>query len=277
MTAEPWQHIARNATGANDVAPPGHLEIKNVFKTYAVAGRRPVNVLSHVNLDVAPGAFVSLVGPSGCGKSTLLRLIIGLDHDYRGNILINGEPIAGTSLSRGIVFQDHRLLPWLTLKQNIGLSLENSGWSAAEKASAIDEHIALVGLTGFEQAYPHQLSGGMAQRAAIARGLVSRPQILLLDEPLGALDALTRVHLQAELQRIWRLENITMILVTHDVDEAIYLSDKVVVMANGPGRIVDELEIDLPLPRDRAELSFAAYKKRILAAMGEYAGKPEAA
>lgn len=259
------------------MASPGHLEIKNVSKTYAVAGRPPVHVLSHVNLEVKPGAFVSLVGPSGCGKSTLLRLIIGLDNDYRGNILINGQQIAGTSLSRGIVFQDHRLLPWLTLKQNIGLSLENSGWSAVDKAATIDEHIALVGLRGFEQAYPHQLSGGMAQRAAIARGLVSRPQILLLDEPLGALDALTRVHLQAELQRIWRLEKITMILVTHDVDEAIYLSDKVVVMANSPGRIVDEIDIDLPGPRDRAELNFAAYKKRILSAMGEYGHKPVAA
>lgn len=139
------------------------------------------------------------------------------------------------------------------------------------------EHIALVGLKGFEQAYPHQLSGGMAQRAAIARGLVGRPEILLLDEPLGALDALTRVHLQTELQRIWRVEQVTMILVTHDVDEAIYLSDKVVVMGSNPGRIVEEVAIALPRPRDRASLEFVNYKRQILAAMGEDAGASAAA
>ncbi|MGX9425863.1 MULTISPECIES: ABC transporter ATP-binding protein [Bradyrhizobium] len=259
------------------MAASGQLEVRNVSKTYAVTGRPPVHVLSHVNLDVKPGAFVSLVGPSGCGKSTLLRLIIGLERDYGGDILIDGRQVTGAALSRGIVFQDHRLLPWLTLEDNIGLSLENSGRSAADKAATIAEHIALVGLKGFEKAYPHQLSGGMAQRAAIARGLVNRPEILLLDEPLGALDALTRVHLQAELQRIWRVEQITMILVTHDVDEAIYLSDRVVVMAGGPGRIVDDIKIDLPRDRDRADLEFASYKRRILSAMGEYGGKPQAA
>jgi sulfonate transport system ATP-binding protein len=259
------------------MATPGRLEVKNVSKTYAVDGRAPVHVLSHVNLDVKPGAFVSLVGPSGCGKSTLLRLVIGLDCDYRGNILINGRQIAGAALSRGIVFQDHRLLPWLTLEDNIGLSLENSGRSAADKAATIAEHIALVGLKGFEKAYPHQLSGGMAQRAAIARGLVNRPEILLLDEPLGALDALTRVHLQAELQHIWRVEQITMILVTHDVDEAIFLSDRVVVMAGGPGRIVEQIDIELPRDRDRAGAEFAGYKRRILSAMGEYSSQPHAA
>jgi sulfonate transport system ATP-binding protein len=259
------------------VAAPGHLEIKTVSKTYDVPGRPPVNVLSNASLDVEPGAFVSIVGPSGCGKSTLLRLIIGLDSDYRGDILINGRRTAGTALSRGIVFQDHRLLPWLTLEQNIGLSLENSGWSQAEKAAAIREHITLVGLQGFEQAYPHQLSGGMAQRAAIARGLVNRPEILLLDEPLGALDALTRVHLQEELLRIWRVEQVTMILVTHDVDEAIYLSDRVVVMASNPGRIVDEVGVDLPSPRDRASVGFVEHKRRILSAMGEYERERHAA
>lgn len=256
---------------------PGHLEIRNVSKTYAIAGRAPVNVLASVSLDVAPGAFVSLVGPSGCGKSTLLRLILGLDNDYGGSIAINGEQVKGTSLSRGIVFQDHRLLPWLTLKQNVALSLENSGWSSGEKTRTVADHIALVGLKGFEDAYPHQLSGGMAQRAAIARGLASRPQILLLDEPLGALDALTRLHLQAELQRIWRAENVTMILVTHDVDEAIYLSDRVIVMGSNPGRIVDEIDITLDQPRDRAGLDFVAYKKRILSAMGEYGDHTQAA
>ncbi|MDI4666715.1 ABC transporter ATP-binding protein [Xanthobacter autotrophicus] len=254
------------------MATPGHLEFRNVSKTYALPGRPLVNVLSHVSFDVEPGAFVTIVGPSGCGKSTLLRLVVGLDEDYRGDILLNGRRITGTSLTRGIVFQDHRLLPWLTLEQNIGLSLENSGWSQKEKAEAVAEHIALVGLSGFQKAYPHELSGGMAQRGAIARGLASRPEILLLDEPLGALDALTRVHLQAEIQRIWETEGTTMILVTHDVEEAVFLSHRVVVMSANPGRVVENLTIDLPFPRDRADAGFVALKRRILAAMGEDGG-----
>ncbi|MFG1288652.1 ABC transporter ATP-binding protein [Xanthobacter versatilis] len=254
------------------MATPGHLEFRNVSKTYALPGRPLVNVLSHVSFDVEPGAFVTIVGPSGCGKSTLLRLVVGLDEDYRGDILLNGRRITGTSLTRGIVFQDHRLLPWLTLEQNIGLSLENSGWSQKEKAEAVAEHIALVGLSGFQKAYPHELSGGMAQRGAIARGLASRPEILLLDEPLGALDALTRVHLQAEIQRIWETDGTTMILVTHDVEEAVYLSHRVVVMSANPGRVVEDLTIDLPFPRDRADADFVALKRRILAAMGEDGG-----
>jgi sulfonate transport system ATP-binding protein len=228
-----------------------------------------VDALVNASFTVEPGAFVSLVGPSGCGKSTLLRLIVGLDRKYEGNIRLHGERIAGTSLSRGIVFQDHRLLPWMTLEQNIGLGLANSGWTAERQATAIREHIALVGLQGFEKAYPHELSGGMAQRGAIARGLVGQPEILLLDEPLGALDALTRVRLQEELQRIWRVEGVTMILGTHDVDEAIFLSDKVIVMNANPGRIVQQIDIDLPTPRDRVSPEFAALKRNILAAMGE--------
>ncbi len=248
----------------------GRLEIRNVSKTYQVADNKPFNALVGANFTVEPGSFVSLVGPSGCGKSTLLRLIIGLDDEYRGDILLNGTRIAGTSLSRCIVFQDHRLLPWLTLRQNISLSLQNIGWSREEKEKTIHEHIELVGLRGFEDAYPHQLSGGMAQRAAIARGLVSRPEILLLDEPLGALDALTRVRLQEEIQRIWRVEGVTMILVTHDVEEAIYLSNKVVVMNANPGRVVSEIDIDLEFPRDRANLRFVELKQTILSQMGEY-------
>ena len=251
------------------MAEPSRLEIRNVSKSYAVAGQQRLEVLSNIGLTVEPGAFVSIVGPSGCGKSTLLRLIAGLDSEYRGDILLHGERIAGANLARGIVFQDHRLLPWLTLEDNIALSLENSGWSKARREEAIRDHIALVGLKGFEDAYPHQLSGGMAQRGAIARGLVSQPEILLLDEPLGALDALTRLRLQEELQRIWRVEGVSMVLVTHDVDEAIFLSDKVVVMSPNPGRIVREFPVDLPRPRDRSSQAFSTLKGEILAQMGE--------
>lgn len=247
----------------------GRLQVQAVSKRYEVPGRAPFDALVQASFDVAPGSFVSLVGPSGCGKSTLLRLIVGLDGAYEGDILLHGERIDGTSLSRGIVFQDHRLLPWMTLEQNIGLVLSNADWPAEKKQAAVREHIALVGLQGFEQAYPHELSGGMAQRAAIARGLVSQPEILLLDEPLGALDALTRVRLQEELQRIWRVEGVTMILVTHDVEEAIFLSDKIVVMNAKPGRVVQEIDIDLPRPRLRSSVEFARLKHQILAAMGE--------
>lgn len=247
----------------------GTLDIRDVAKQYEVDGRR-FQALSHVNLHVKPGEFISIVGPSGCGKSTLLRLILGLDRDYSGDILLDGQRIAGTSLDRGIVFQDHRLLPWLTLEGNVALALENSGLSREARRETVRDHIRLVGLHGFEKVYPHQLSGGMAQRGAIARGLVTRPRILLLDEPLGALDALTRIRLQEELVRIWRAEGVTMILVTHDVDEAIFLSDRVVVMNSDPGRIVDEIAVDLPRARDRAGRDFIEIKRRILSLMGEY-------
>jgi sulfonate transport system ATP-binding protein len=242
------------------------LEICHVSKSYSVNGRI-LPVLRDINFNVAAGSFVSIVGASGCGKSTLLRLIVGLDADYRGDILLDGRRISGTSLARGIVFQDHRLLPWLTLEQNIGLALANLPWPAAERRNAVREHIALVGLSGFEAAYPHQLSGGMAQRGAIARGLVTRPEILLLDEPLGALDALTRQRLQDELLRIWERERVTMILVTHDVEEAIYLADTVLVMRPGPGHVAGEIKIDLAEPRDRASLDFVTLRQRILAEM----------
>jgi ABC-type nitrate/sulfonate/bicarbonate transport system ATPase subunit len=244
----------------------GSLALRNIGKTYQVDGRA-LPVLRGIDLDVAPGQFLSIVGVSGCGKSTLLRLIIGLDDDYDGEVLVDGKKVAGTNLSRGIVFQDHRLLPWLSLEQNIALSLENAGLSKSDSARAVREHIALVGLEGFEKAYPYQLSGGMTQRAAIARALVARPEILLLDEPLGALDALTRERLQDELVRIWQREQVTMVLVTHDVEEAVYLSDRVVVMHAHPGRIAGNVVIDLPHPRDRAALAFGTLRRDILRMM----------
>lgn len=228
------------------------IEIRRVSKQYAVK-EAPLQVLRDVSLSIRDGEFLSIVGASGCGKSTLLRLLIGLDVDYQGEILVQGQRVVGTSLDRGIVFQDHRLFPWLSVEQNIAVGLENAPFSPEEKKRSIAEHIALVGLRGFENAYPHQLSGGMAQRAAIARGLINRPRILLLDEPFGALDALTRTGLQAELQRIWQTAGITMILVTHDVDEAVYLGDRVVVMQPRPGRIRKVLDIDVAHPRARED------------------------
>jgi sulfonate transport system ATP-binding protein len=239
------------------------LLIRDVSKSYVVNEQR-LSVLRNIALDIDAGEFVSVVGASGCGKSTLLRLIIGLDTDYDGDILLEGRRIDGPGTDRGIVFQEHRLFPWLTVEQNIELGLDASDLSHNARRQSIESNIALVGLTGFGKAFPHQLSGGMAQRAAIARALVGRPEILLLDEPLGALDSLTRSYLQEELLRIWRHQNVTMIMVTHDVEEAVYLSDRVVVMEPRPGRVSSIVPIDLPHPRNRAAPAFISLKQRVL-------------
>jgi ABC-type nitrate/sulfonate/bicarbonate transport system ATPase subunit len=246
----------------------GTLDIRHLNKHYEVEGA-PLQVLSDISLRIAPGEFVSIVGTSGCGKSTLLRLVVGLEEGYEGEVLLDGKRIAGTSLDRGIVFQEPRLFPWLTVEDNIALGLLNASMTEGQKRFAVRDHIDLVGLKGFEKAWPHQLSGGMAQRVAIARALVNRPEILLLDEPFGALDAITRAHLQQELQRIWRAEGITTILVTHDVEEAVFLGDKVVVMAPRPGRIRRVVPVPLRHPRDRTSAEFAALKQSVLAEFGE--------
>jgi len=245
------------------MAHAGTLSIEHLRKQYQVKGAA-LPVLEDITLSIAPGEFVSIVGASGCGKSTLLRLVVGLEEDYKGEILLDGKRVAGTSLDRGIVFQEHRLFPWLTVEQNIRMALLNANITETDKRRTVREHIELVGLAGFETAFPHQLSGGMSQRVAIARALVTRPEILLLDEPFGALDALTRAYLQQELHRIWQAEGITMILVTHDVEEAVYLGDRVVVMEPRPGRIRRILPVPLPHPRERASAAFARVKDDVL-------------
>ncbi|MDR2790310.1 MAG: ABC transporter ATP-binding protein [Campylobacteraceae bacterium] len=247
------------------------LEIIGVTKRYTLTNGSKFTAVQNASFSVEGGEFVSIVGASGCGKSTLLRLIAGLDSEYEGRILLQNTPVKGTSLSRGIVFQDHRLLPWLSLKDNISIALLNAKKSAEEKERIVKEHISLVGLEGFEKSYPHQLSGGMAQRAAIARALVNQPTILLLDEPLGALDAITKMRLQEELQRIWRVEGVSMILVTHDVEEAIFLSGKIIVINAKPGRIAAEISVDLPEPRDRAGAEFGAVRRKVFEAMNDNA------
>lgn len=247
------------------------LTLRNISKRFASrpGSSTQLQVLDNIQLDIAPGEFISIVGVSGCGKSTLLRLILGLDEEYEGRILLDGKPIKGTGLERGIVFQDHRLFPWLNVEQNVAVALKNSPLSPKEKRDTVREHIELVGLQDFIDAYPHQISGGMAQRVAIARGLVNRPSVLLLDEPLGALDALTRARLQGELQNIWAKEKITMILVTHDVDEAVFLGDRVVVMQPNPGRIRRILDVDLPRPRNRSDSRFIALRDDVLSDFAE--------
>ena len=239
-----------------------HIRSKQFDSTQAQDGS--LKVLEDINLHLPAGEFVSIVGASGCGKSTLLRLVLGLDTEYEGHIALNGEAVTGPGLDRGIVFQDHRLFPWLTVEQNIGVGLRNSSHTPRQKRELIAQHVALVGLEGFEQSFPHQISGGMAQRVAIARGLVNRPRVLLLDEPFGALDALTRTRLQGELQRIWQKERITMLLVTHDVEEAVFLGDRVVVMQPHPGRIRRIANVKLPHPRNRSDPEFIRIRDDML-------------
>ena len=239
------------------------VAVRALGKSYPVAGGA-VDALRHLNLTIQEGECVTLLGPSGCGKSTLLRVIAGLVDGYDGEVLVEGRPIIGPGTERGMVFQDHRLFPWLTALENVRIALDNAPISAREKTEQAMAHLALVGLEGFEQAYPGQLSGGMAQRVAIARALVSRPRVLLLDEPFGALDAITRAYMQGELARIWEREHISMIFVTHDVDEAVYLGDRVVVMARRPGRIRAEVPINIPRPRRRTDPAFNVLKENIL-------------
>jgi len=246
------------------------LIVSGVSKSYPGPSGE-LQVLRDIHLSVAQGEFVSIIGSSGCGKSTLLRLISGLDPDYTGSITMAGEPVIGTSLARGLVFQEHRLLPWLTVERNIELSLLNSGLSAAARREVVREHIALVKLEEFAQSHPHQLSGGMAQRVAIARALANRPRLLLLDEPFGALDAITRAHLQREIERIWREQGITMILVTHDMEEAVFLGNRVVVMQPSPGRIEDVIPVPLTYPRDRLGEEFVRVKRRVVESFGDAA------
>jgi sulfonate transport system ATP-binding protein len=244
----------------------GGVRLSGLYKTFQVDGR-PLPVLQDISLDFQPGAFTALVGPSGCGKSTILRLIAGLDTPDSGEVCLDGRPISGPGLERGLVFQEHRLLPWLTVQQNVALSLEATDLTKADKARLVQEYIALVGLAGFERAYPRQLSGGMAQRGAIARALASRPEVLLLDEPLGALDSLTRAKLQQELLRIWRQQQVTMIMVTHDIEEAVFLADRIVVMASRPGRVAAIIPVNLPHPRNRLDPRFAQARQAVLDAL----------
>ncbi|HIB3374405.1 ABC transporter ATP-binding protein [Pseudomonas aeruginosa] len=252
------------------------VSFRQVRKHFAVDGRR-LEAIQQFDLQIGEGEFIAIVGASGCGKSTLLRLLIGLDRDYDGEIRVDGRPIAGIGGERGIVFQEHRLFPWLTVQQNVALGLVNEALGETDKAARIDEYIRLVGLHGFKRAYPHQLSGGMAQRVAIARGLVASPRLLLLDEPFSALDALTRQQLQEELLAIRRRTRITTLLVTHDVEEALYLADRVVVMEPRPGRIRRVVEVDLAHPRERGGFDFLRQREALLhelTADGEYVAPP---
>jgi NitT/TauT family transport system ATP-binding protein len=226
-----------------------------------------VEVIDNVTFGVDPGEFVALLGPSGCGKSTLLRLIAGLEAPSEGKLGAAMVRVTGPDPSRLLVFQDPTLFPWRTVRQNVALGLEARGLRG-DFASVVDAALALVGLEAFAEALPHQLSGGMAQRAALARVLVNSPRLLLLDEPFGKLDALTRMTLQGELQRLWQSGGFTALLVTHDVEEALLLAQRVIVFGPRPARIVLETEVDLAFPRHRSDPAFIALRREILAALG---------
>lgn len=237
------------------------LTLEQVSKTYRLPAG-PLAALSPIDLQVSPGEFVTLVGESGCGKSTLLRLIAGLETPSQGGLFLDGRKLSAPGLDRGVVFQEPRLFPWMTVEQNTAFGCPRS-FSRDQSLESVRRHLDLVGLAGFEKAYPSQLSGGMQQRSAIARALVGRPRALLLDEPFGALDALTRVRMQAEILRIWRAEKMTMILVTHDIDEAVYLGDRVLVMSPRPGALKKTVVVPLPRPRDRNAAAFAEIRREI--------------
>lgn len=221
------------------------------------------HALDKVSLTVAAGELVSLVGPSGCGKSTLLRLIAGLSAAEGGELWVGSEPITGPSAERGLVFQDPNLFPWLTVRRNIESGLVARGVLQAKRPE-VDEFMRLVGLESFANAYPHHLSGGMAQRVALARALINHPKVLLLDEPLGALDAFTRMRMQDEVLRLWDARGTTMLLVTHDIDEAIYMSDRIVIMTPRPGRIEQIIDVNLERPRQRNSDEFLRLRGDIL-------------
>jgi len=230
-------------------------------------GKSVLPVLDEVTLDIRPGEFVALLGPSGCGKSTLLRLAAGLEQPVRGRVEGDGKPVAAPGPDRVLVFQDATLFPWRTVRGNVESGPEARGELAAKRAR-VDEALALVGLDAFGEAYPHQLSGGMAQRAAIARALVNDPRLLLLDEPLGKLDSLTRLNLQKDLVRLWQARGFTAILVTHDVEEALLLADRVILFSPRPARIVQEVRVDRPHPRRRDDPALIATRSALLARLG---------
>ena len=240
------------------------LKLENVSKAFAKIENEDVtHALNGINVEMESGEFISLVGPSGCGKSTILRLVAGLIRPTTGKITMDGKEIEGPDPDRGMVFQKPTLFPWLTVEKNIAFSLQMQGRLKGNE-HLVKEMIDIIGLQDFKDDYPGQLSGGMAQRVALVRSLINEPDILLLDEPLGALDAFTRMNMQDEILRMWRKRKQLAIMVTHDVDEAIYMGTRVLVMDANPGRIVADIPIKEDFPRNRSSDAFVAYRNLIL-------------
>ena len=236
----------------------GSVVVEGVSKLYASTDGEPSWALLNVSLDIRPGEFLCAIGPSGCGKTTLLNMIAGFTAPTRGSVLFDGRPIAGPGPDQGVVFQEYALFPWLTAQRNVEFGLQMRGVAKAERRERARASLDMVGLLGAADRYPFELSGGMRQRVAVARALVNHPRILLMDEPFAAVDALTRVTLQTELLRIWQEIGLTVFFITHNIEEAVFLGDRIVVMASRPGRIQCIAENPLPRPRDRGEGAFGA-------------------
>ena len=247
------------------------VDIKDLTRVFSKEGDESgaVTALDNISLHIEDKEFVCLVGPSGCGKTTLLRIIAGLDFPTSGGITLDGKPVEGPGPGRGMVFQEYSLFPWLNVSDNIGFGLTMKGVAKAEKTGIVNEYLDLVNLEGFGKAYPHELSGGMRQRVAIARALANNPEVLLMDEPFGALDAQTRNMMQKELLEIWEKTKKTILFVTHSVDEAVFLSDRIIVLSPRPGRIKEIIDIDLPRIRERTDPEFAVLRRRVLSLMEE--------
>ena len=254
---------------AEAVAEPGFgaaLDIEHVSHAFDIDGA-DLPVLEDVSLTIKPGEFVALLGPSGCGKSTLLRLVAGLESPKAGVLREDDLRIKGPHPSRVVVFQDPTLFPWRSVWDNVALGLEAQGILKSQR-QRVDAALDLVGLSAFRNAYPHQLSGGMAQRVALARALVNDPKILILDEPLGKLDSLTRITMQAEIVSLWQRKGLTALLVTHDVEEALFLANRVIVLSDRPARVKADILVDRPYPRHRGDSYLADLRKQILGLLG---------
>ena len=245
---------------------PNKLELSHVYKSFArTEGEDVTQALDDINFTVNDGEFLSIVGPSGCGKSTIMRLIAGLIFPTAGTITLNGEIIKGTDTGRGMVFQKPTLFPWLTVEQNLHFTAKMQGLKRDSSYMAEAERLLeLAGLSDFRNDFPHQLSGGMAQRLALIRTMINHPKVFLLDEPLGALDAFTRMNMQDEILRLWQRSNHIVLMVTHDIDEAIYLGTRILVMAPRPGRIREDIRNDLAYPRIRTSDEFLGLRKKVL-------------
>jgi NitT/TauT family transport system ATP-binding protein len=250
-------------------APPlrgASIQLAKLSHQFVLHGQ-PLPVLDVIDLAVGPGEFVAMLGPSGCGKSTLLRLIAGLERPHSGRVFMDNQQIGVPDPSRILVFQDPTLFPWRTVRQNVTVGLEARGLLRA-RSERVDAVLRQVGLNGFEGAWPHQLSGGMAQRASLARALVNEPSVLLMDEPLANLDGLTRIAMQSELIALWEQQGFTAFLVTHDLDEALYLAERVLVLSPRPARVLADIPVDLPYPRQRGSAHFAELRQLVLEELG---------
>jgi NitT/TauT family transport system ATP-binding protein len=256
--------VEHGTTGSLSDRVSGRIECRAVRKTYRDAAEgTEIVALQGLTLEIEPREFLTLLGPSGCGKSTLLNILAGFEKPDTGTVLLDGRPIDRPGPDRGVVFQDYSLFPWLNIQQNVEYGLREKGVSKAEASQIAGRFLAMVGLTGFERRFPHELSGGMRQRVALIRVLAIDPEILLMDEPFAAVDAQTRTILQEELQRLWQQTRKTVVFVTHSIDEAIYLSDRVTVMTARPGVVKAIVPIDLPRPRDPTSDAFNSYRRDI--------------